>query len=60
MRIRVFVDKTGNANWQLAVEAVDNGKMGGSPILTAGFAGIRGDFMDLEFDNYVASDLLAE
>lgn len=44
-------DKTGN--WLLAAEATDDGKSyGGTPILSEGYAGVRTDFMDAEFDDY--------
>jgi len=35
------------------LEAVDTGAVGGPPINQAGFAGIRTDFMDVEFDRLV-------
>ncbi|KKQ93525.1 MAG: hypothetical protein UT20_C0047G0001 [Candidatus Levybacteria bacterium GW2011_GWA1_39_11] len=51
--IKLFVDKDKTGNWILAVEAKDDGKSyGGSAILSEGYAGIRTDFMDVEFDDY--------
>lgn len=51
--IKVYVDKTGNGTWSLALEAYDDGKSYGGPALTnSGYVGIRTDFMDVEFDDY--------
>lgn len=51
--IKVFMDKDKTGNWILAAEATDDGKSyGGTPILSEGYAGIRTDFMDVEFDDY--------
>ena len=51
--IKLFIDKENNGEWQLALEAKDDGKSyGGAAILDEGHAGIRTDFMDAEFDNY--------
>jgi hypothetical protein len=50
--ITLYVDKENNGIWTLAAQAVDNGLYGGSVMTQKGYAGIRGDFMDLEFDNY--------
>lgn len=43
-------------NGALALEAVDNGRIGGPQLREAGFVGIRTDFMDVEFRNYDASE----
>lgn len=51
--IKVFIDKDKTGNWTLVAEATDDGKTyGGSAILSEGYAGIRTDFMDVEFDDY--------
>jgi hypothetical protein len=50
--IRLFVDKDKTGNWTLVLETKDNGSDYGSTISGAGFAGIRTDFLDAEFDNY--------
>ena len=51
--IKLFIDKENNGNWQLALEAKDDGRSyGGAAILSEGYAGIRTDFMDAEFDRY--------
>jgi len=56
--IRVYADKDGSGDLTLAVEGTDDGKsFGGPAILDSGHAGLRGDFMDLEFDNYAFSNL---
>jgi len=56
--IKLFIDKDKTGNWILAAEAKDDGKSyGGAPILGEGYAGIRTDFMDVEFDDYRAEKL---
>jgi len=51
--IKLFIDKDKTGDWVLAVEAKDDGKTyGGSAILSEGYAGIRTDFMDVEFDDF--------
>jgi hypothetical protein len=51
--IKLFIDKEGNGNWQLALEAKDSSKKyGKAPLTDAGFAGIRTDFMDVSFRDY--------
>ena len=51
--IKLFIDKDKTGNWVLAAEPKDDGKTyGGAAILNAGYAGIRTDFMDVEFDDY--------
>ncbi len=51
--IKLFIDKDKTGNWVLVAEAKDDGKSyGGSAILNEGYAGIRTDFMDVEFDDY--------
>lgn len=53
VNIKVFIDKDKTGVWILAAEATDDGKSyGGAPILSEGYAGIRTDFMDVEFDDY--------
>jgi len=51
--IKLFIDREKTGNWVLAAEAIDDGRSyGGAAILSEGFAGIRTDFMDVEFDDY--------
>ena len=53
MDIKLFIDKDKTGNWVLAAEAIDDGKSyGGGAILNEDYAGIRADFMDVEFDDY--------
>ena len=54
VRLRLLVrDEAGN--WQQVVEAVDAGA-GGEPIREPGHAGLRADFMDVEFTGYAAGN----
>jgi hypothetical protein len=48
--LRLAVDGT------VVLETVDDAHIGGPPIRSAGFAGIRTDFMDVEFRNYSATE----
>jgi hypothetical protein len=51
--IKLFIDMGATGNWKLAAEATDDGKSyGGAPILAQGYAGIRTDFMDVDFKDY--------
>lgn len=54
--VKMYVDIGKTGTWKLATQVTDNGSVGGSAIKGAGKIGIFGDFMDLEFDNYVVSD----
>ncbi len=51
VNIKLYMDKNRTGNWTLIAEANDDGKYG-SPILNEGYAGIRTDFMDVEFDDF--------
>lgn len=51
--IKLFADNGKTGNWVLIAEAIDNGKSyGGAVISSEGYAGVRTDFMDVEFDDY--------
>jgi hypothetical protein len=51
--IRLFMDKDRSGTWQLVLENIDDGKRYGGKAITAdGYAGIRTDFMDVQFQNY--------
>ncbi len=50
--IKLYIDKNKTGNWTLILEANDNGTSFGKQITNEGYAGIRTDFMDVEFDNY--------
>jgi hypothetical protein len=55
--IHLFVDEGGRSEWKLATVAIDKGELGGYPILDEGFAGIRADFMDIEFKDFKITSL---
>ena len=51
--IKLFMDNGKTGNWVLIAEAKDDGKSyGGAAILSEGYAGMRTDFTDVEFDDY--------
>jgi hypothetical protein len=53
VNIKLYTDINRTGNWTLALQAVDDGvNYGAAPITKPGFAGIRTDFMDVEFDGY--------
>ncbi len=53
VKIQLFLDKDKTGVWELVAEALDKGNQyGNAPFTDSGFAGIRTDFMDVEFDNY--------
>jgi hypothetical protein len=55
VRIRFHVNP-GNGVWSLVFDAVDTG-IGGAPLRQSGYGGVRTDFMDVEFENYLAKSL---
>ena len=56
--IRVFTDHGRTGTWNLTLETTDNGQSyGGSALVAQGHAGIRTDFMDVEFDDYVVQNI---
>ena len=56
--IKVYRDKDWSGDWQLVLTATDDGKKyGGAAIKSEGYAGIRTDFMDVEFDDYKIEEL---
>ena len=56
--VKLFIDKENNGNWTLALEAKDDNKSyGGAAISSKGYAGLRADFMDAEFDDYSIIEL---
>lgn len=56
--IKLYIDRQDNGTWELVGEAGDDGRSyGGAAILQEGYAGIRSDFMDMEFDDYKAIKL---
>lgn len=51
--IKLYLDVERTGTWQPVAEAVDDGVSFGGPTITeSGFAGIRTDFMDAEFEDY--------
>lgn len=51
--LRIYVDEPGLASWRIAAAAIDDGKsFGGPAIVSEGLAGIRTDFMDVQFRDY--------
>jgi hypothetical protein len=55
--IEVYWNRLDGLGWRRLLEAVDTGAVGGPPIDRSGFAGIRTDFMDVEFDGFVLAPL---
>ncbi len=51
VNIKLFLDRNKTGNWELILEANDTGNQG-SPIVNEGYAGIRTDFIDAEFDDF--------
>lgn len=49
--LSVDIGKTGT--WTEVAQAFDNGTVGGPPLRAAGHPGIRTDFMDVEFDDFL-------
>ena len=51
--IKLYMDKGKTGNWQLLLETKDDGKsFGGAALKGEGYAGIRTDFMDVQFSDY--------
>ncbi len=57
VRLRLYLDREGKGQWELVAEAQDRGGNGEPPLRGEAYAGIRTDFMDVEFDNYRISDI---
>jgi hypothetical protein len=56
--IKLYIDKEEKGDWQLVLEAKDKGdKYGKSPFLEKGYAGIRTDFMDVRFRDFMLQKL---
>lgn len=56
--IKLYTDIGNTGTWTLAVSALDDNKSyGGKAITASGYAGIRTDFMDVEFDNFKLENL---
>lgn len=51
--IKLYIDLEQKGDWQLVLETTDSGDAyGENPFLEKGYAGIRTDFMDVEFKDY--------
>jgi len=58
VKISVFIKKSKKSQWKKYLTVIDNGKEFGGPVfLNAGYAGIRVDFMDVWFDNYIIREI---
>lgn len=58
VKIKLFVNYGGSNKWKQVAEAVDDGRSYGGPAISkAGHAGIRTDFMDVQFDNYKIAEI---
>ncbi|MFH0856612.1 MAG: hypothetical protein V1860_01810 [bacterium] len=58
VNLKIYMDKDNSGNWDLALEATDNGSsFGGAALSEENYAGIRTDFMDVDFDNYKIKSL---
>ena len=58
VHIIVYTDIGRTGNWKKVVEAFDNGAtFGKGPFENPGHAGIRTDFMDVQFDDYTITSL---
>lgn len=51
--IEMFVDIGKTGTWTSVMEVLDDGTIGGNTLSNKGFAGIRTDFMDVEFSDYL-------
>jgi len=57
VNINVYLDSEKSGTWKLALQADDKkGLYGGDPILQPGFGGIRTDFMDVQFEDYLIEE----
>lgn len=58
VNVKVFMDIRGNGHWKQIISVDDeDGKYGGPVLRAADHAGIRTDFMDVEFKNYKIEEL---
>lgn len=56
--LQLWIDRQLTGKWELALETVDtNDGADGAPILGSGYAGLRTDYADVEFDDYRAERL---
>ncbi|MDI6778440.1 MAG: hypothetical protein QMD77_04610 [Patescibacteria group bacterium] len=59
VEIKLYVSEGKNENWKLAASIVDDGRkeFGKNILSDEGYAGIRTDFMDVEFSDYKIAEL---
>lgn len=55
--IKLYLDKGWREKWELVASVIDDGKTYGPAITSAGYGGIRTDFMDVTFDQFRFTDL---
>ena len=55
--IKLFVDKDRSSKWVMVLAVKDDGSKGNSTISGEGYAGIRTDFMDVEFDEFKIKEI---
>ena len=55
--IEVLIDQEKTGNWQSILTIVDDGSLHGPPLYDATRAGIRTDFMDVRFHDYMISEI---
>lgn len=56
--VNLYMKRAADASWNLIATAVDDGvKYGNTPPILSGAAGIRTDFMDVQFDTFKADPL---
>lgn len=53
VRIELFTDIGDTGNWTRVLDVTDNGKSFGGAVFASGHGGIRTDFMDVEFKDYM-------
>lgn len=58
VHLTLFIDKDGTGEWTYVLSAQDDGESyGGGALTQDGLSGIRTDFMDLEFDDYLIGEI---
>jgi hypothetical protein len=55
--IKLYYTLGQSDDWKLVIDVIDTGKTGGAVISATGNAGIRTDFMDVDFSDYRISEL---
>jgi hypothetical protein len=55
--VKLFVDTKNSGTWDLFLSVTDTGTSTGAAIIKGGYAGLRTDFMDVEFKHYAITAL---